>query len=454
MAVWAIGVAACIALAPAEAHAADIHVPGQFPSIQAALDAAAPGDTVLVGPGEYTESLNFLGKDVRVQSTDGPAVTTIRVVGGTAVRIGPAGAFVGFTVTGAAVAFGSGVEVSGAGTLVQGNVFVGNLSSGGDGAAIGGTAASPTIDRNVFRHNSCGPHSFSGVISFVHISSPRITNNLFIHNSCTAINMDLSAGSTPEVINNTMWDNRAGIRVEAGFPTALQVYRNNLIFGNEIGLQVDIGSPTNNPTWEHNLVSGNTANYLGIADQTGIAGNISARPQFVGAPFDDYHLALASPGIDAGAGEGAPSMDFDGNPRPIDGDGNGIATVDIGAYEVQEVPPPLDTEIDVRPHTSENRISLRSREPVPVAILSIEGIEATTDVTLESLTFGRTGDEPSLARCDEEGRDVNRDSRLDLVCHFDPSLMGFQPDDTRGILKGRILSGRPFVASDAVQLVS
>lgn len=40
-----------------------LHVPRDFPTIQGALDAAQPGDRVLVAPGEYRESLSMLYAD-------------------------------------------------------------------------------------------------------------------------------------------------------------------------------------------------------------------------------------------------------------------------------------------------------------------------------------------------------------------------------------------------------
>ena len=54
-----------------------IHVPADQPTIQAAITAAQPGDTVLVSPGTYVENINFQGKAITVASSDGAGVTTI-----------------------------------------------------------------------------------------------------------------------------------------------------------------------------------------------------------------------------------------------------------------------------------------------------------------------------------------------------------------------------------------
>jgi hypothetical protein len=306
--------------------AAELHVPGDFATIQAALDAALPEDTILVDPGTYMENLRFGGKNVTLKSTDGPGGTTIQGTGGTTVDIGPGGAILGFTVTGGTATFGAGMSVNGGGTVITGNVFDGNQQgAGGFGAAIGGNNSSPIIQQNVFQNNSCDGQFLSGVVSFVNTSSPRIVNNIFQDNPCRAINMTLPSGSLPQVINNTIVRNVSGVRVDRRIPTNQQVYRNNLIDGNQIGLEVDFGIESFNPTWENNLVFNNGTDYRGIADQTGQNGNISADPLLVDFDNGDYHLQGGSPAIGAGSTQDAPEVDFDGVLR-----GNSI---DIGAFQ-------------------------------------------------------------------------------------------------------------------------
>jgi hypothetical protein len=57
---------------------ATLRVPSQYPTIGAALSAAAHGDTVLVAPGTYFErDLSFRGRRITVRSEAGPAATVI-----------------------------------------------------------------------------------------------------------------------------------------------------------------------------------------------------------------------------------------------------------------------------------------------------------------------------------------------------------------------------------------
>ena len=66
-------------LAPATLVPKTIRVPADYPTIQAAINAASvlTNDTVLVSPGVYDESVNFNGKAALLISANGPAATVI-----------------------------------------------------------------------------------------------------------------------------------------------------------------------------------------------------------------------------------------------------------------------------------------------------------------------------------------------------------------------------------------
>ena len=65
-------------------------------------------------------------------------------------------------------------------------------------------------------------------------------------------------------------------------------------------------------------------------------GNISANPRFIDN-VSNFELRPTSPAIDAGTNSvpNLPHKDFSGQPRIVDGDGNGTATIDMGACEFQ-----------------------------------------------------------------------------------------------------------------------
>jgi len=293
--------------------------------LQAQIDIATDGTTITVGPGVYLGGFNLNGKNITLQSSAGPASTIIHGNNGTAVMIGPGGAIKGFTIT------GGGIHAVFQGTLISGNIFDGIV-----GSAIDGNNASSTVERNIFRNNSCDDQFGSGVVRFGNSSSPLIVNNVFENNPCSALNLTLPEGNAPQVINNTLVGNRTGIRIESFIPQVTQVYRNNIVVMNGTGFHVD--NPINGPVWENNLVFGNTTDYMGTAPRTGTNGNISADPWFVNGAGGNYRLQPGSPAIDAGKAVGAPGVDFDGTPRPLDGNGDSAAVVDIGAFEAPQIP--------------------------------------------------------------------------------------------------------------------
>jgi len=111
----------------------------------------------------------------------------------------------------------------------------------------------------------------------------------------------------------------------------------------------------------------------------------------------------------------------------------------------------INVSIDIKPGGADNSINPKSQGKIPVAILSTPDFDAPTKVDLSSLTFGRTGNEDSLAFVTET--DVNGDELADVVGHFFTQAAGFQPGDTKGFLKGKTVDGMPLSGNDAVRIV-
>lgn len=117
---------------------------------------------------------------------------------------------------------------------------------------------------------------------------------------------------------------------------------------------------------------------------------------------------------------------------------------------------PFQVDMDIRPWNSQNKVNLWARWGlIPVAILSDADFNALKEVDRQSLTFGRTGDEDSLAFCMPWKWDVNRDRKKDLICYFHEKATGFKCGDTVGTLKGKTktLKAEPFEAQDQVEII-
>lgn len=97
------------------------------------------------------------------------------------------------------------------------------------------------------------------------------------------------------------------------------------------------------------------------------------------------------------------------------------------------------------------RINPDASGSIPVALLSAHDFNAL-EVDESSLTFGHSGDENSLHRCNKRGWDVNGDGLPDKICYFDNRAAKFEPTDDKGFVKGTI-AGKPFEGNGMLKVI-
>jgi Right handed beta helix region/Abnormal spindle-like microcephaly-assoc'd, ASPM-SPD-2-Hydin len=391
LSVWLIAIVVAFSL-PAFAGNV-IHVPADQPTIQAGINAASNGDTVLVSAGTYYEDINFNGKAITVTSASGPAAT---VIDGTNNDYVPAVTFSsgetlgsiisGFTIENRS---GTGISISGASPTISGNILTlnsltyacGSSAISAFGDSFGGS--SPVIQGNLIAGNlssSCG--GSGGAILVEENSAVQIIGNVVSANNAPGISVYQSSGNVI-ISQNTVTQNKgSGIFVYSGYGpvtliqnvitgnqgTGLSWYFppitavSNTIANNTAGCCGTIGSEINGNDvdstviFENNLIvatgsapafvcgytngaptlmnndvfSANSSAFGGACtDPTGTAGNISTDPLFVDLLGDDFHIQAASPAVKAGTTSAPNEPKTD-----MDGDPRIVGgNIDIGADE-------------------------------------------------------------------------------------------------------------------------
>jgi uncharacterized repeat protein (TIGR01451 family) len=232
----------------------------------------------------------------------------------------------------------------------------------------GGTKATSNIEiyQNIFHHCAAGITLSSEDGSLVR--DIKIYNNIIYDNQSNGLEIGYwgeSGVTTRPVesitfINNTVYRNGFGTWGGGFFnenPDVIDiVVRNNIFSQNSVS---QIANETIVAlSVDHNLIDGYRDYEYEIRGDNYVEGD----PMFENPSGADFHLQSGSLAIDSGSSVYAPNDDFEGNTRPQDGDGDGTATHDIGAYEV----------------TPELRLS-SATDPFPV--------KATTEVITYTITL-------------------------------------------------------------------
>jgi parallel beta-helix repeat protein len=324
-------------------------VPGQYASIQAAINAASPGDTIQVGPGTYHERLNIM-KALEIVSTGGAAATVIDgdrlgdVVCFDQVPTSTLARFSGFTITdggNAPAGRGGGVTINlvngltienciisansandGAGILITGhsvctiqnNQITGNTAARwGAGICVSDQSPAAILNNQILNNNVS---QYGGGILVAAQSSPTIQGNTISGNTALGEPFGPLAGpggggicvsnsSTPQILDNTITGNQAshaggGIELLGGAVATISgnsIRTNQAPFGG--GIHVETGA--NVTTISGNTISENVSvqdpDHAGSGCGAGISVFLYSQPVITGNTIANNTASLYGAGI-------------------------------------------------------------------------------------------------------------------------------------------------------------
>jgi hypothetical protein len=282
-------------------------------TISKAIEAASPGQSILVGAGTYSERIEYAGKTLRIKSSGGPEATTIQgSLGNTVVSIDALATnseLIGFKITGGSgkpSPSGYGSDYYGGGVHCLTTALIENCIFEGNGKGIP-------------RQNSA---TFGGAI-YSAGGNLRVVNCLIINNYAWASGgASLTENGGIEFDRCTVHGNDSSLFFgrQGGLAVAnsgKMVVRNSIVWGNSGAQLGAFGSPYNRNTEI-------TAEYSdieppndggGAQSFTAGSGNTTEDPKFVDTAAKNYALQTGSPAIDSAA-PGLPK-DADGTPADM-----------------------------------------------------------------------------------------------------------------------------------------
>lgn len=274
-------------------------VPYDFQTIQSAIREASGGDTIIVFPGQYTEAVDFEGKQLVVRSVLGADSTAILASGDRDPVVTISGGSLagtelsGFTITGGGV---TGLRIDSSTATIRNNIFVDNTSRFSGSAIQVLRADGVVIENNIFRNDTSTAFSNGSTIFISQSYDDTIRHNLIY--DCSAESEIRLLDDEAQVYNNTIVaSGKYGIRsidLALHNPPQEVWYRNNIITdASEYGIYATGNGHAYalyNDIWHCTLRSVNGAAIL--ADSA----NISQDPMWIGG----HVLSALSPCVNAG----------------------------------------------------------------------------------------------------------------------------------------------------------
>jgi parallel beta-helix repeat protein len=214
-------------------------------NIQSAIDAANPGDEIVVCGGTYTESIT-VNKSITLRAYNTTYDAIVNSTSSSQDAIAVSANYVNISwlkVQNATGADRAGINVSTAGYANISHVWA---TSNYDGIRFHSFSNNNTLTNNNINDNS------DGIVFFSYSSNNTLTNNNVVHHTNSGIYFYITS-SNNTLTNNTASGNTWGIFLGSSYNNIT----NNNVSGNAIGIYL---YPSTDPASSYNNIVNNTAN--------------------------------------------------------------------------------------------------------------------------------------------------------------------------------------------------